>query len=351
MAKGDVFMEEVDFSGEVAPVSGDGGIGEYGDIFSEGGPEESSQAPAPAPAAAPKPAPAAAPKPASAATAPKPAPAATPKPAPAAAPATPVSSASAGVSAPVPVEINYARHIITVAEAQSSHVQDGDDEIPGVQWIDTGTKVLRRTFKKFRMSTSKDEIISIISEQALRIKYHYAKSFPNLGGFLCWEKECCENQELVGSATVRFLYPIVVYETDSRGRYISRMVDVQCLVLGREGYDAICSMDKAVKLREHGTKGDACGVNFKDISVKCTDEGFQNKTFTELADAQWRRNAALRENILSYWNEKKKELYYTVARPITVENFLKAIGARSMGVAGAPSGVEMSDVEDIFGSE
>lgn len=182
--------------------------------------------------------------------------------------------------------------------------------LPGTVVGDIGIEVSRLPVERVKFTANQRALISIVSGRVTAIKCHYDEE---VGSFLCFGGSCCETGDL---ARVKYLFPVVVYDTDKRGKPVSREVSNMCLAVGKDQYEDILAMQDL--------NGD---ITKYDILVACKDENYQKLSFQLAGEARWKRSEAISKPVIEFWRENIKHLVKSVARQITEKEYLKAKNA------------------------
>lgn len=182
--------------------------------------------------------------------------------------------------------------------------------LPGVVVGDVGLEISRFPVEKARFTTSSRSLISIVSGHVVAIKTHYNE---DLGNYICFGGKCCEQD---GLARVRYLFPVVMYDTDKRGRPVSKEVTFKTLVLGKDAYDDIRTI---IELNGDITK--------LDLLVTCKDEQYQKVSLATAGSARWRKDREVAKQVVTFWREHIKDMIIPVARVMTPEEFDKRVAA------------------------
>lgn len=180
--------------------------------------------------------------------------------------------------------------------------------VPGVVIGDVGIEVSRFPVERAKFTTSSRSLISIVSPKVIVIKTHYSEDF---GNYVCFGGKCCEND---GLAKVRYLFPIVVYDTDKRGLPVSKEVSFRVLALGKDSYDDVRTIMEL--------NGD---ISKMDLVVTCKDEQYQKVSLAQAGAARWRKDKEIAKQVVTFWKEHMKDLIMPVARVISPEDYLKKI--------------------------
>lgn len=198
-------------------------------------------------------------------------------------------------------------------------------EIPGVVVGDIGIELSRLPVEKTKFTKDSRSLISIITNKVAAVKVHYREG---LGSYLCFGGKCCE---LDGLARVKYLFPILVYNTDKKGSPVSRSLQYKVLAVGKDQYDDIKTI---IDLN-----GDIS--NF-DLLVTCKDEQYQKISFTMAGEARWKKNQKMIQETLDFWKENLKHLVMPVARKITEADLLKD------AMSGEINSSQEVDFNDVF---
>lgn len=196
--------------------------------------------------------------------------------------------------------------------------------IPGVVVGDIGMEISRFPVERAKFTTSSKALISIVSSNVVACKTHYNE---DVGNYICFGGACCEHD---GLAKVRYLFPIVQYDTDKKGVPVSKEVTFRVLTLGKDAYDDVRTiMD---------LNGDLSKL---DLLVTCKDEQFQKISIQMAGAARWRKSKDLAREVVSFWKKNLKEMVKPVARVITEEEYTKKIsGSGAVAVTGASDEVD-----------
>lgn len=200
---------------------------------------------------------------------------------------------------------------------------------------DIGMKVSRVPIEKYRASASKIDRIGFITNKVIPIKYHY---IPEKGYILCFNGKCCEIQ---GNPTIRYLFPIVVYQTDAEGSVCGGKVQLNMLAAGDDLYKTIQTL--------HRGSASVGGIDKIDLLVTCTDEHYQKLTLVQAGPALWRTSMQMAEYLRDQWLKNADKAYMAVARKVDEFSFLKMIDASDDGTdtnAGAPT-YDASQTQDL----
>lgn len=199
--------------------------------------------------------------------------------------------------------------------------------IPGIVTGNIGLKVSRYAVDKTRFTVANKSLISIVSSQVIAIKCHYNQE---VGSYLCFGGDCCNTD---GGARVKYLFPVVVYDTDKNGRPTSSAVECRVLAVGKETYEDIMTI--------HELSGD---ITQTDLLITCKDEGYQRISIQQAGTARWKKNNAVVKQVSDFWTRNMKHIYEAVAREITPEAYRERMGMVDTGTLGGSD----TDFEDVF---
>jgi hypothetical protein len=225
----------------------------------------------------------------------------------------------------------------TAVEEKKEEVEVVDDSNPidnintelsssGVVTGEIGTKVSRYPIEKIRFTKAKKELISIMTGNVTIPKLHYHE---NTGSFLCFDGLCCDK---LGFPKVRYLFPVVVYDTNKAGKPVSKDVEVKVLQLGKELYEDITTIKEM--------HGDITNI---DLLVTCKDEQYQRVSFTPAGKARWRRSSEIKKEVYNFWKKNHKHMIRAVGRELTEKEFIE-----EMEINDINDSVSEDDFEDIF---
>lgn len=198
--------------------------------------------------------------------------------------------------------------------------------LPGVVVGDTGIKVQRYAVPRIKFTANAKSLISIVTDQVIVAKTHYDEEIGS--NFLCFNGDCCN----AGLPRIRYVYPVVVYDTDTKGKPISKDLKYGALCIGSEQYDALQDIQDM--------KG---SLTQFDLLVTCQDEKYQKITITEAGNARWAKIPGAQQQIAEFWNKNMKDILKGIARTISPEEYAKLKGA---AVASAEANL---DFDDVFG--
>lgn len=191
----------------------------------------------------------------------------------------------------------------------------------GIITGDIGLKVSRVPIEKYKASTQKIDLISFITSKVMAIKMHYIEG---TGGILCFGKKCCE---IKGMPSVRYLFPIIVYQTDNEGNLVGKKLDLKILSAGEDLYKSIITINKATAAMG--------GIDNVDLLVTCTDDKYQKITLNQAGPAKWKKSASARQFVIDKWTADAEYAYMAVARKVDEDAFLQLIGVETGGGDGS----------------
>ena len=219
---------------------------------------------------------------------------------------------------------------VAVKEKADLSVFDSIDldvsSMPGVSVGEIGTVVSRFPIERVKFSTSKRELISILSRRVVIVKTHYVE---DVGSFFCFSGKCCD---LDGLPRVKYLLPIVMYDTNKAGKPVSSEVVVKVLSIGKDQYEDIMTINEL--------DGD---ITEKDLLVTCKDEQYQKISIQSAGDARWKKGKSIVSYVTNFWKENHKYLTMAVGRSLTEGQLKEALGYDT----GSPDANDVK-FDDIF---
>jgi hypothetical protein len=201
----------------------------------------------------------------------------------------------------------------------------------GIEVGDIGMKVSRVPIEKYKASASKVDRIGFITQKVIPVKYHF---IDGVGSILCTGGKCCELQ---GSPTIRYLFPIVEYQTDAEGNVTGGKVALKMLSAGEDLYKSIQTINK-------GSMSQG-GIDHVDLLVTCTDEHFQKITLVQAGEALWRKFSAVAEFLKNKWMQDGDKSYMAVARKVDDETLMRLLDMDTSDET--PQTVDMSQNQDL----
>lgn len=195
--------------------------------------------------------------------------------------------------------------------------------LPGVIVGNTGIEVSRFPVEKTKFSKGQRSMISILSDQVVVAKVHYDE---DIGSFLCFGGACCKDD----LARVKYVYPVLQYETNAKGKPISKEVKCKAFAIGADTYQSLLDIQEL--------KGPLTQF---DLLISCTDEQYQTISIQEAGQAKWKKAPEMVRKIQEFWAENSAHLLKAVARKITPEQYAKAR-------AGVVTEEKEVDFDDVF---
>ena len=211
-----------------------------------------------------------------------------------------------------------------IASPQSFEIRVDRNQLQamGITPIALGDKISNIPIEKYKAKQGKIDKIAIISDDVLPIKYHFIEG---KGSFLCTGGKCCE---LCGDPTIRYIVPVCVYDTNSRGDFASSNLELKVLSMGGELYQNVTMIANTVK--------NMGGITHVDINVNCTDEKYQKLTLIPAGSATWRQSPQAVKFLADKWSESVGEAYRAIARSVDEPTFLKLYEEATFGAKEEP---------------
>ena len=192
--------------------------------------------------------------------------------------------------------------VVNQAGAPANKVQFSFDfsklNIPGVLVGDIGIEISRYPVDKIKFTKAKRELISIVTPQVLAIKTHYIEG---VGSVLCNGKTCCK---IAGAPRVKYLFPVCVYETDSKGKPVSSKMSYKVLAVGEGVYRDIMTLHEVQDLTTI------------DLLVTCKEENYQDISLTPAGACRWQGNAKVAQDVVEFWSNHMEDIIKPIAREV-----------------------------------
>lgn len=179
--------------------------------------------------------------------------------------------------------------------------------IPGLISGDIGLQVSMFAVDRMKFTTSSKSRIAIVTDKVLALRTHFTEE---LGSFICFEGECCN---LCGAPRVKYLFPIVIYDTDKNGRPVSLNVENKVLAVGKGVYEDIMTI--------HELNEGTGGVTSVDLLVTCRDEKYQDISIQAAGPCNWKKKPEIISQVTDFWSKNMEHLYKAVARQVTEKDF------------------------------
>lgn len=200
---------------------------------------------------------------------------------------------------------------------------------PGVLVGAIGLQVSRFPIERIKFSQEKRDRISILSPNVIAIKTHYIEG---IGTFLCFGGACCK---IGDTPRVKYLFPVIVYTTDKKGRPITQDIELKVLAVGQEQYDSIQMIQEEV--------GDITSI---DLIVSCSDSEYQKASYTQTKEALWKKSSKARDYILKEWPKVKDHIVDPIARSLTESQFKEKM--RSIQTDRGTSLASEKSIDSVF---
>lgn len=196
---------------------------------------------------------------------------------------------------------------------------------PGTLVGDVGMTLSRFKVDKARFTVSSKAMVSILTDRVIAVKTHYNEV---LGSYLCFEGECCETD---GLPRVKYIFPIVMYDTNKKGIPVSRDISNKALVVGQRTYEDIVTLSE---LSENGIAG-------LDLLVTCKDEQYQTISLVAAGEARYKKEPSMIKQVQEFWKNNMDHITQSTARFVSKAKFNEAMG-QDVGTAAAD--IEMDDI-------
>lgn len=232
----------------------------------------------------------------------------------------------------------------TVAKTQSNSVSSDYEitfsqemesslESMGISAGDIGVKISKVPIERYKASTSKVDRISFITKRVIPVKFHFVEG---IGSIICFKGRCCD---VAGVPSVRYLFPIAVYQTDSEGNVSGKNIELKILSAGEDLYKSIITINKGTA--QYG------GIDHADLLVTCTDDQFQKISLTFAGPAIWRQYRQIAEFLADRLNRDGANAYMAIARKVDEATFNKLLHLDEGGVDDSESNSFRGGAEDL----
>ena len=118
--------------------------------------------------------------------------------------------------------------------------------------------------------------------------------------------------EDLGLPSVRYLLPIVVYETDAKGACISTNLENKVLALGKDSYEAILIV-----------KDNFGDITNSDLIITCSDETYQKLQIQAMGVCNYKKSKKLVQEVEEFWTDNMQYLVQGVAREMTPTRYME----------------------------
>jgi hypothetical protein len=193
-----------------------------------------------------------------------------------------------------------------------------------------GAVVSRYPIDRFKAVKGLNSRIAIIDLDITIVRTHYIEK---MGYLYCFGGSCCEG----GLPSVRYIVPIMQYDTDKTGNLASAKFTVKFLMLPQQDYDAMTA------LYHSGVQ-----VDHVDFVVTCDDENFQKNRYGNVGPAQWRKHPQFQAAVLAEYASLKKFIPAVIGRKMDEESFqarlaeISGQGQQQQSPRGSRGGVDLS---------
>ena len=175
----------------------------------------------------------------------------------------------------------------------------------GITKISFGEKVEAYPIERFKASKGFKSRISIISKDIMAVKVHYHEE---TGYFYCFGTSCCQ---MLGIPGLRYIFPVVVYNTDKNGNPINIEFAIKYLSVNQSVYDDFIDIDSAQ------------GIIGTDFIVNCTDEGYQKNTYNNIGEALWVKHPQFKQLVAAEYTKAWPFVEVMVAKRMKDVEFLR----------------------------
>lgn len=173
-----------------------------------------------------------------------------------------------------------------------------------------GTRVSNVPIPRFKGKVDFKARVAILSDKVWPVKVHYEQG---IGSFICFEGACCDE----GLPRVKYIIPIMQYNTDKNGKPVDQSIEVKALTLGADAYSALAD---TVSMSGRN-------ITDVDVIVSCSDEGYQKLTFSADAASKclWKSFETAKEKY-AYYKKNVSKLYLACGRVLSEDAYKRKKG-------------------------
>lgn len=182
------------------------------------------------------------------------------------------------------------------------------EKCPSVVVASTGSKLSKHAFPKIKFEEGRRCRVAILTEEVIMLKLHY---HPEVGYIICDGGACCKHCDKV---SIKYCYPVVMYETDNSGRIVSPKVELRLLVLGGEMYDQISLLSEI-----------GGSITNMDLLFSCTSTQYQKCQVTQAGAASWMSNDSVVSYVTEYMSNNGDKILDAVGRTYTADELAAKI--------------------------
>jgi len=172
----------------------------------------------------------------------------------------------------------------------------------GFQEIELGEKLSYSPIKRCKGKKDKREMVQLLSSRPLAVRYHFEKG---IGFYYCFGGSCCERGNPLN---IRYVFPIVLFNTDVRGKIVSNDFEVQYLQLGSEAYDNLI-----LKFEVNPDLLDRL------ILISCNDEKYQRLSMEVAGESPLKKDEEWRKLVEASYQELRPHIPTSIARLVSNE--------------------------------
>lgn len=188
-----------------------------------------------------------------------------------------------------------------------------------------GTVDSRFPINPYKASKGRKDRIALLDAHPLIAKVHYVQGY---GYFHCFGGSCCED----GFASTRYIFPIIRYDTSSKGKVVSSEYEIQFLNLPPRKYEG--QIMPRVEDEED--------ITASDIRITCTDSDKQEFQMQAISKLYWKTDKFDSAQIIADAQKLIKHIPTSVAKKITEAQYETDVKGK------IPAGVEEDeDYDDL----
>ncbi len=201
---------------------------------------------------------------------------------------------------------------------------------PSVVVAPTGSKLSKFPFPKLKFEEGRRVRLAILTEDVLMLKLHY---HPDAGYIICDGGACCKYCDKV---SIKYCYPVALYETDNSGRIVSQKVELRLLVLGGEMYDQISLLSEI-----------GGSITNMDLLFSCTSTQYQKCQVTQAGPCSWHNSETTSNYISEYMATNGDKILDAIGKTYTAEELAMKLGDPSAPIEDQKC-ISVDEMNNVF---
>lgn len=177
--------------------------------------------------------------------------------------------------------------------------------LPGVEVAASDATLPRFPIDLYKVKGGIKDRLSPLTNNKFTVKYHWDDMLKT--SVMCFGGQCCVDH---GAPTIRFVRPVVAYDTDSRGTILSNRVNLLVMRLSQKGDDQFQTINQQVP-----------DVSMVDVIVSSNNPQYQDYQIMPVGGATWKSNPEMLASVQQQWNTNKKYLFDALATTMSPEDY------------------------------